>query len=79
VFILKIRKGFVSNSSSTSFTCPICQRSFSGWDWDEDPVCPKCGIHIDNSKSFPEFICEKHNLNMQEEFERYKETFKHED
>lgn len=29
---MKIRKGFVSNSSSTSFVCEICGESESGWD-----------------------------------------------
>lgn len=29
---MKIRKGFVSNSSTTSFTCEICGNSESGWD-----------------------------------------------
>ena len=29
---MKIRNGFVSNSSSTSFSCEICGRSESGWD-----------------------------------------------
>lgn len=29
---MKTRSGFVSNSSSTSFTCDICGESQSGWD-----------------------------------------------
>lgn len=29
---MKIRHGFVSNSSSSSFTCDITQRTESGWD-----------------------------------------------
>jgi len=29
---MKIRTGFVSNSSSSSFTCEICGRTESGWD-----------------------------------------------
>ena len=32
---MKIRGGFVSNSSSTSFVCNLCNRSEFGWDWDE--------------------------------------------
>jgi hypothetical protein len=40
------RLGFVSNSSSCSFVCPVCDNSQFGWDWDEDPVCDKCGVHI---------------------------------
>jgi len=29
---MKIRTGFVSNSSSTSFTCDVCGEDVSGWD-----------------------------------------------
>jgi len=29
---MKIRQGFVSNSSSSSFVCDVCGRSESGWD-----------------------------------------------
>lgn len=29
---MKIRNGFVSNSSSSSFTCSVCNSQFSGWD-----------------------------------------------
>lgn len=31
---MKIRTGFVSNSSSTSFTCDVCGETWSGWDGD---------------------------------------------
>jgi hypothetical protein len=29
---MKIRNGFISNSSSSSFTCDVCKENFSGWD-----------------------------------------------
>ena len=29
---MKIRKGFVSNSSSSSFVCDVCAEAESGWD-----------------------------------------------
>jgi hypothetical protein len=29
---MKIRMGFVSNSSSSSYTCDVCNRTESGWD-----------------------------------------------
>jgi hypothetical protein len=29
---MKFRKGFVSNSSSSSFVCDTCKETFSGWD-----------------------------------------------
>lgn len=75
---MKLRIGFVSNSSSTSFCCPICNNEFFGWDWDDDPVCPECGVHINNVKSLVEYICEKHNLNLEEEIENYKKEYEYE-
>ncbi len=29
---MKIRKGFISNSSSTSFICDVCAETVGGWD-----------------------------------------------
>ena len=29
---MKIRLSFVSNSSSSSFTCSVCEKQFTGWD-----------------------------------------------
>lgn len=75
---MKTRLGFVSNSSSTSFYCSICNEYFSGWDWDEDPVCPKCGVHINNAKSLVGYICEKYNLDLEKEIDNYKEEYKYE-
>jgi len=57
------RLGFVSNSSSCSFVCPVCDNSQFGWDWDEDPVCDKCGVHINNVKTFAEFLIKKYGVN----------------
>lgn len=31
---MKIRSGFVSNSSSCSFVCHLCGDTRFGWDWD---------------------------------------------
>lgn len=31
---MKFRKGFVSNSSSSSFICDVCGEEKTGWDWD---------------------------------------------
>lgn len=47
---MKYRLGFVSNSSSCSFVCPKCNDGWIGWDWDEDPTCPNCGISIYDSE-----------------------------
>lgn len=33
---MKIRTGFVSNSSSSSFCCPVCNIVESGWDGEYD-------------------------------------------
>jgi hypothetical protein len=33
---MKIRNGFVSNSSSTSFTCDVCGYECGGWDYSLD-------------------------------------------
>lgn len=69
---MKVRFGFVSNSSSTSFTCPACGNNFSGWDWDEDPVCNKCGCHIDLCKeTFVEFLIRKYDLDRDSEMNDY--------
>jgi len=43
---MKIRTGFVSNSSSTSFLCPICKELFVGWDEEygvDTVTCEICG------------------------------------
>lgn len=29
---MKIRQGFVSNSSSSSYICTVCRETYSGWD-----------------------------------------------
>ena len=52
---MKIRKGFVSNSSSSSFTCEVCYENYSGWDAclseAEMVECPSghlfCEDHVD--------------------------------
>lgn len=69
---LKTRIGFVSNSSSTSFCCSLCGESFFGWDWDDDPVCPKCNTHIDEVESFLCFIIKRHNLSYKDELGAYR-------
>lgn len=69
---MKIRFGFISNSSSTSFTCPACNTSFSGWDWDEDPICPTCNCHIDYCKeTFADFLINKYDLDKEIEQHDY--------
>lgn len=44
---MKVRKGFVSNNSSSSFICEICGESASGWDMCLDQaemfICEECG------------------------------------
>jgi len=58
---MKIRNGFVSNSSTSSFTCEICGESYTGWDaspYDSAYDCSicenehiMCNSHIKNSDS----------------------------
>ncbi len=48
---MKIRQGFVSNSSSTSFTCLLCNKEYSGWDWEIPADWTRCehGHHFHKS------------------------------
>ena len=50
---MKLRKGFVSNSSSSSFTCDVCGNTESGWDlcMSEAEMCECVNGHI---------FCESH-------------------
>ena len=36
---MKIRQGFVSNSSSSSFVCQVCGEEASGWDIGLEEAC----------------------------------------
>jgi hypothetical protein len=60
---LKIRKGFVSNSSSTSWTCDICGGSWAGSDGmsDGDAGFWRCANQ--------HLVCESHKLPGREEWE----------
>lgn len=65
---MKIRNGFVSNSSSSSFICDVCGEQSSGWDMyygegDEDSgmfACENahcvCFSHMINKKLYDELI-----------------------
>ena len=61
---MKIRIGFVSNSSSSSFTCSVCSEVFSGWDISVRDVdhhqCINghifCDDQIVNKKKFDEAV-----------------------
>ena len=72
---MKIRFGFISNSSSTTFICPACNNHFDGWDWDDDPLCDECGCHIYHYKgTLANYLIEKYNLNREKEIKEYLET-----
>ena len=72
---MKVRSGFVSNSSSTSFYCQLCRKSFFGWDWDDNPVCPKCGISIDKVPSLLDFVIKRHSASYEEELEAFRREY----
>ena len=56
---MKIRKGFVSNSSSSSFICDVCGTAESGWDYSlSDAGMYEC----ENGHTF----CESHIINIEE-------------
>ena len=57
---MKLREGFVSNSSSTSFVCDICKLAESGWDSGPEELgfCQCANGHI---------ICKDHMLYQTEE------------
>ena len=52
---MKLRKGFVSNSSSSSFTCDLCNETESGWDLygkqcvNEHEFCESCEPNIEDA------------------------------
>ena len=50
---MKIRNGFVSNSSSSSFTCDSCGHTASGWDLG---LVDAMGTECENGH----YICERH-------------------
>lgn len=52
---MKIRNGFVSNSSSSSFTCDVCGHTTSGWDLALDDA----GMY---ECSLGHYYCDNHKL-----------------
>ena len=60
---MKTRKGFVSNSSTSSFVCDLCGEEYTGWDASpHDPnyecsICPNehtlCNSHLDGVDTSP--------------------------
>ena len=69
---MKIRTGFVSNSSSSSFVCEICNEIYSGWD-----ACPS-DFDMDQCEKGHVF-CKVCNPNGTKEptFEEKREFIKH--
>ena len=63
---MKIRKGFVSNSSSSSFVCDICGRTEAGWDMSIDDAGMVECVH-------EHVFCEDHIVDK-EKFEEYKDS-----
>ena len=73
---MKIRMGFVSNSSSSSFTCSVCSEVFSGWDCSPSDFdhyeCVYghifCGDQLVNKEKFYE-ACDRFEENWSENYE----------
>jgi len=78
---MKIRNGFVSNSSSSSFVCDLCGRSESGWDMCIDDAgmirCINDHIICENEMTegyeFENISREDKIKRLIEEFESYKD------
>jgi hypothetical protein len=52
---MKIRNGFVSNSSSSSFTCDVCGKSYEGWD--ASPLDSSFDCHVCENEHI---MCDEH-------------------
>ena len=60
---MKIRNGFVSNSSSSSFICNYCGEEFTAMDDQYGCECPICGHPSDKyPDGFVEFIMREQGL-----------------
>ena len=74
---MKIRKQFVSNSSSSSFTCEVCNNTESGWD-----LCLSEAEMVECTEGH--LICEDHisrdliNILNDEDREDWYEDWRHE-
>ena len=55
---MKVRTGFVSNSSSSSFICSVCGHTESGWDMsiDEANMCECVNNHVLCTDHIPDLI-----------------------
>lgn len=77
---MKIRQGFVSNSSSSSFTCDICKETESGWDlglqeaemWQCKSGHTFCESHTDRDISDRGWSWEKKKIILLEYFKDWK-------
>jgi len=77
---MKVRRGFVSNSSSSSFTCQVCGEVNSGWDADIEDMgmvqCinghTMCTGHVLDKDDFKEWLEKREELN-DEESDKYDE------
>lgn len=58
---MKVREGFVSNSSSSSFVCGVCNRVSEGFDWNNSS-----GGIVTCEKGHQ--FCYDHSLNKDDEF-----------
>lgn len=74
---MKVRVGFVSNSSSSSFVCPFCGETNISWDWidREDETCKKCGKKPSEFQNdeFGKWLCKKFGFDYEAQVRMYLE------
>ena len=58
---MKLRSGFVSNSSSSSYVCEVCEESFEAWD---ESISH---FNLVMCQNYDHLFCEDHRINPNED------------